>query len=141
MRVTIPFRILSLAALLAVGATTASAQTVSYANSPASVRWVERPTGEYRLEFRVPYQTNKVNLTISDSSGALAANFQPVGDKGAHPMTVRMQGSDMILQAYTQRGVFEVVLARQDDLITGRWSLGAANGLVQGRVAEGGSKP
>lgn len=141
MRVTTPLRILSVALSLAVGATAASAQVASYADSPASIRWVERPTGEYHLELRVPTRTNKVNLTISDSAGALAANFQPVGDRGAHPMTVRMQGSDMILQAYTPRGLFEMVLARQDDLITGSWSLGLAKGLVQGRVAEGGTKP
>ena len=140
MRVT-PLRILSVALSLAVGATAASAQAASYADSLASIRWVERPTGEYVLQLRVPSRTNKVNLTISDSAGALAANFQPVGDRGAHPMTVRMQGSDMILQAYTPRGLFEIVLARQDDLITGSWSLGAAKGLVQGRVAEGGTKP
>ena len=136
---TTAFRLLSVAALLSLSARAASAQVSELSNtaSAASLRWVERPTGEYYLELAVPNRTNKVSLTISDSAGALAANFQPAGDRGAHPMTVRMQGTDMILQAYTPRGLFEIVLQRDDDKINGQWTLGAAKGLVQGRVLDG----
>jgi hypothetical protein len=139
MTATTAFRLVSVAALLTLSAQSAAAQVSEPSNiaSPASLRWVERPTGEYYLELAVPNRINKVSLTISDSAGALAANFQPVGDRGAHPMTVRMQGTDMILEAYTPRGLFEIVLARSDDRINGRWSLGAAKGLVQGRVLDG----
>ena len=136
MTARLSFRLLSVVALLAVGAQAAAAQVSEPANvaTPASIRWVESPTGEYHLQLAVPYRTNKVTLTISDSAGALAANFQPVGDRGAHPMTVRMQGDDMILQAYTDRGLFQIVLQREYDRIKGNWSLGAAKGAVQGRV-------
>jgi hypothetical protein len=130
-------RLLSVAALLALGARTAAAQSgTANIASPASASWDERPTGQYVLELAVPHRTNKVNLTISDSAGGLAAAFQPVGDSKAHAMTVRMQGTDMILEAYSPRGLFEIVLERQADRLSGRWSLGEAKGIVQGRVVE-----
>jgi hypothetical protein len=88
------------------------------------------------LELEVPNRTNKVNLTISDSAGALAAVFWPVGDYRGHAMTVRVQDADMILEAYTPRGLFEIVLVRQAGLIAGHWSLGEAKGVVQGHVEE-----
>ena len=137
MTVRVSFRLLSVAALLAVTAQAAAAQIGEPSNiaSSGSIQWVESPTGEYHLELAVPYRTNKVNLTISDSSGALAANFQPAGDRG-HPLTVFMEGNDMILQADTPRGLFQIVLRRQYDRVNGTWTLGAAKGSVTGRVAQ-----
>ena len=137
-------RLLSVAALLTVGAQAAAAQSDASSSiaSPASAGWSNRPTGKYVLELAVPHRTNKVNLTISDSAGgALAAAFQPAGDYKSHAMTVRVQDANMILEAYTPRGLFEIVLVRQDDLIAGHWSLGENKGVVEGRVAEAKNTP
>ena len=138
MTARISLRLLSVAALLTVGAQAAAAQNGASSNiaSPASAGWNARPTGKYLLELEVPNRTNKVNLTISDSAGALAAVFWPVGDTKGHAMTVRMQDTDMILEAYTPRGLFEIVLVRQAGLIAGHWSLGEAKGVVQAQVEE-----
>ena len=131
-------RLLSVAALLTVGAQAAAAQSATSSNiaSPASAGWGDSPTGKYVLELAAPNRTNRVNLTISDSAGGLAAAFQPIGDRDAHEMTVRLQGTDMILLADTPSGMFEIVLARQADRISGRWYLGDAKGTVRGRVEE-----
>ena len=139
MTARISLRLLSVAALLAVGATTASAQSTVAATivSPASAGWAANPTGTFVLELAVPHRTNEIKLTVSDSAGGLAATIQPAGDRKAYPMTVRLQDSDMILQAYTPRGLFEIVLARQENLIAGHWSLGENKGVVQAQVADG----
>jgi hypothetical protein len=52
-----------------------------------------------------------------------------------------VQDADMILEAYTPRGLFEIVLVRQGDLIAGHWSLAEAKGLVEGRVEDDGETP
>jgi hypothetical protein len=143
MTARISLGLLSVAALLTVGAQAAAAQSDASSNiaSPASAGWNARPTGKYLLELEVPNRTNKVNLTISDSAGALAAVFWPAGDYRGHAMTVRVHDADMILEAYTPRGLFEIVLVRQGDLIAGHWSLAEAKGLVEGRVEEDGETP
>jgi hypothetical protein len=135
----ISLRLLSVAALLAVGATTASAQNSVAATivSPASAGWAANPTGTFVLELAAAHRTNEDKLTVSDSAGGLAATIQPAGDRKASPMTVRVPDSDMILQAYTPRGLFEIVLARQDNLIAGHWSLGENKGVVQAHVDDG----
>jgi hypothetical protein len=141
MTARISLRLLSVAALLTVGAQAAAAQSVTSSNiaSPASAGWGDRPTGKFLLELEVPHRTNKVNLTVSDSAGgALAAVFWPAGDYKGHSMTVRVQDTKMILEAYTPRGLFEIVLVRQADLIAGHWSLGEAKGVVQGWVDDDG---
>lgn len=131
-------RLLSVAALLTLGAQPAAAQSATSSNiaSPASPGWGGSPTGTYRLELAAPNRTNRVNLTISDSAGGLAAAFQPVGDRKAHEMTVRLQDTDMLLLADTPSGLFQIVLFRQGDRITGHWKLGEAKGAVRGRVEE-----
>lgn len=139
MTAKVSLRLLSVAALLAVGAQAAAAQSDASFSiaSPASAGWNDRPTGKYLLELEVPQRTNKVNLTISDSTGgALSAVFWPVGDSRGHAMTVRVQDSRMILEAYTPSGLFEIVLVRQGDLIAGQWTLGDAKGVVQGQVED-----
>lgn len=143
MTARLSLRVLSVAALLTVGATAAAAQSAaSSSNASAAVdRWDANPTGKYALELAVPHQINKVNLIVSDSAGGLAAVFHPVGDRVGHPMTVRVQDNDMILQAFTPRGLFEIVLERQADAIKGRWTLGEAKGVVQGRVNEDATTP
>lgn len=135
-------RTLSMTALLGAAAQVAAAQIAAPSNiaSPAFTRWDARPLGKYSLELTVPHQINKVNLTISDSVGALAAEFRPVGDRKGHAMMVRVQGSDMILEAYTPRGLFSIVLERQADQLSGHWTLGGAKGAVQGRVEEDDTK-
>ena len=140
----ISLRLLSVAALLTVAAQAAAAQSDASSSiaSPASAGWSDRPTGKYVLELAVPNRTNKVNLTVSDSAGgALSAVFWPAGDYKGHAMTVRVQGIDMILEAYTPRGLFEIVLVRQGSLIAGHWSLGDAKGVVEGRVEDEGDAP
>jgi hypothetical protein len=131
-------RLLSVATLLTLGAQPAAAQSATSSNfpSPAFTGWGDSPTGKYVLELAAPNRTNRVNLTISDSAGGLAAAFQPIGDRRAHEMTVRLQGADMILLADTPSGMFQIVLARQADRITGHWYLGDAKGAVRGRVDE-----
>ena len=132
-------RLLSVAALLTVGAQAAAAQSATSSDiaSPASTGWGDSPTGKYVLELAAPNRTNRVNLTISDSAGGLAAAFQPLGDRAAHEMTVRVQDTDMLLLADTPRGLFQIVLVRQGDRITGHWKLGEAKGAVRGRVEDG----
>ena len=131
-------RLVSVAALLTVGAQAAAAQNAASSDiaSPASTGWGDSPTGKYVLELAAPNRTNRVNLTISDSAGGLAAAFQPIGDRHAHEMTVRLQGADMVLLADTPSGMFQIVLARQADRITGHWKLGGATGAVRGRVED-----
>ena len=131
-------RLFSVATLLTVGAQPAAAQNATSSDiaSPTSAGWGDSPTGKYLLELAAPNRTNRVNLTISDSAGGLAAAFQPIGDRHAHEMTVRLQGADMILLADTPSGMFQIVLARQADRITGHWKLGEAKGAVRGRVEE-----
>ena len=131
-------RLVSVAALLTVGAQAAAAQNATSSNiaSPASAGWGDSPAGKYLLELEAPNRTNRVNLTISDSAGGLAASFQPIGDRKAHEMTVHLQGADIVLLADTPRGMFSIVLTRQADRITGHWSLGDAKGAVRGRVED-----
>jgi hypothetical protein len=138
MSATTSLRLFSVAALLAAGAQTAAAQSATSFNiaSSSSPGWGASPTGTYLLELAAPNRTNRVNLTISDSAGGLAAAFQPAGDRKAHEMTVRVQDSDMLLLADTPRGLFQIVLVRQGDRITGHWKLGDAKGAVRGRVED-----
>ena len=142
MTARISTRLLTIAALLAVGTTTAAAQNTEAASiaSPASAGWTARLTGTYVMELAVPHRTNEVRLTVSDSAGGLAAAIQPAGDYRKYPMTVRLLDNDMILQAYTPRGLFEIVLARQENLIAGHWSLGENKGVVQAHVSDEASR-
>ena len=79
------------------------------------------------------------NVSVVDSAGTLAATFAYVGDRAARPMAVHVVETDVVLQAATPDGLLTLVLYGLNDpaavgRVLGRWSLGALEGELRGRV-------
>lgn len=137
------------AVLLATAAGTAAAQGTAApggpsvtTNAPSVTHWDAHPTGKYLLEMTIPERAMQVDLTISDSAGVPVAMFWPVGDNDGHAMTVTVKDTDLVLTALAPRGKVELVLQRNNDQITGRWSMGdEEKGALTGHVVQEAKKP
>ena len=143
MKPTIFLTTLTVAALVALDARSATAQSASPAASPAATSapaaaaptpWAEHPSGRYELEIVLPDKVMPATVVIADSSGIPAAQFQPEGDNDAHAMKVTIKGTELYLNAIAPRGPIELVMLRSADQITGRWTYGDGKGLLRGHV-------
>ena len=134
------------AAVLLAAAQQAIAQQAPAPNHPrpviqhaaVTVTPVLRTVAIYRFrawrDARMPGQ-----VTVADSAGELVASFQLPGDPTAHPMTVALVDTDLVLQGETPSGLLTLRLYRQNDseaagAIAGRWWLGEQQGELRGRV-------
>lgn len=133
------------AAVLAVAAIeTASAQsTVAAANvrlvarSADIVAPTQRTIAIYQLDgsqYGIPEQ-----VTVGDSAGTLVASYRLRAGGAQRPMNVAVADSDILLQAYTQRGMLTIVLFQQNDPdaalpLIGLWSLGTRQGDLRARA-------
>ena len=106
------------------------------ADAPAAAVAV-RPVGLYRFGWRhaagLPSE-----LTVADSAGQLIARYRLGDDRAAHPMTVTVRDTDLLLHAETPSGRLTVRLDDQNGTsaagpMTGRWWLGDARGTLRGR--------
>ena len=121
----------SAAAQAAPAAATAADTT---APLPPAVAWPAHPVGTYDLTAAVQGQAMPVVLVISDSAGTPTARFRPEGDAEAHPMTVAVKATDLVLQAPTRVGVMTLVLQRHGDVTTGTGERGGERGTITGRL-------
>lgn len=134
MRPTI-FAVVAAAATLAAAPTNARAQQpVSYRTTP--LRLVA--TYEFRATTAGPSFVNRI--VLADSAGSLIARAELQGDRHAIPMTVDLIGEDVVLQGALPEGIVTLVIESQADAaaptreVSGRWSLGRAEGALRGRV-------
>ena len=130
-------RVLVASALLVAAATAANAQTaVQSGSSPtaSATPWAAVPAGVYKLDIQLPERVMPATVTIKDSSGTAAATLLPEGDQDAHGVKVTVKGTDLVLNGDADKGPFEIVMQRQGDQITGRWSYGGDAGKLTGKV-------
>lgn len=130
-------RALATSALLLASATVANAQTTvpsTPAASAASTPWAAVPVGSYKLDIQLPEHVMPATVTIKDSSGTATATLLPEGDQDALPVKVTVKGTELYLNGDAPKGPFEIVLLRQGDDITGRWSYGGDSGKLTGKV-------
>ena len=130
-------RALAAGALFLATATAANAQTaVQPASSAtaASTPWAAVPAGVYKLDIQLPERVLPATITIKDSSGTPSATLLTEGDQDAHPVKVTVKGTELVLNGEADKGPFEIVMTRQADQITGRWSYGGDTGKLTGKA-------
>ena len=129
-------RTLSAVALLTLAASTARAQATTSADAAATTpaaTWAALPAGTYELLIQLPERPLGATIVVRDSSGAPAATFQPEGDP-AQPVKIAVKGADLTLNGEAPKGPFEIVLQRQGNEITGRWTYGGESGKLTGKA-------
>ena len=128
-------RVLSACALLTFAASTAGAQTATQTGSSAaasSTPWAALPVGTYKLDIlEFPDGPLVVTVVIRDSSGVAIATLQP-GDDPAEPVRIAVKGEELTINGVAGKGPYELVLRRQADVVTGRWTYGGDKGAVKG---------
>jgi hypothetical protein len=130
-------RALAAGALLLVSATAANAQTAAQsgsASTAASTPWAAVPAGSYKLDIQLPERVLPATITVKDSSGTPAATLLTEGDNDAHPVKVTVKGTELVINGSADKGPFEIVMLRQGDEITGRWTYGGDTGKLTGKV-------
>jgi hypothetical protein len=130
-------RALAAGALLLVSATAANAQTAAQsgsASTAASTPWAAVPAGSYKLDIQLPERVLPATITVKDSSGTPAATLLTEGDSDAHPVKVTVKGTELVINGSADKGPFEIVMLRQGDEITGRWTYGSDTGKLTGKV-------
>jgi hypothetical protein len=130
-------RALAAGALLLAASTAVNAQTTAQSGSSenaASTPWAALPTGVYKLDIQLPERVMPATITIKDSSGTPTATLLPDGDQDAHPVKVTVKGTELVLNGDAEKGPFEIVMLRQGDQITGRWSYGGDTGKLTGKA-------
>lgn len=101
--------------------------------TPATA-WAALPTGTYELLIQLPERPLGATVVVRDSSGAPAATFQPEGDP-AQPVKITVKNTELTLNGEAPKGPFEIVLQRQGDELTGRWTYGGESGKLTGKTA------
>jgi hypothetical protein len=130
----------SLAAALVAAAVARPASAQAAAQS--DVRRAEvavaaaRPVAIYQM--RASRAELPAEVTVADSAGDIVASYRVRGDDAPRPMTISVDGSDLVLRAETRSGPLTLVLDRQNGdggrVVTGRWRLGHDGGPLRGRV-------
>lgn len=139
MKLSSILRALGAASLVVLAATTVGAQSTTQSsstamNSAASTPWPAVPAGSYKLDIQLPERVMPAALTIKDSSGVPAATLLPAGEENAIPVTITIKSAELYVNGQAPKGLFEIVLLRQGDEITGRWSYGGDTGKLTGKV-------
>lgn len=130
-------RALAASALLFASATTANAQTAAQSGTPAAAAptpWAAVPAGAYKLDIQLPERVLPATLTVKDSSGTPTATLLTEGDQDAHPVRVTVKGTELVVNGEADKGPFEIVMMRQGDEITGKWTYGGDTGKLTGRA-------
>jgi hypothetical protein len=130
-------RALSATLLCTVAASAAGAQATTQSSSPAattaSTAWASVPTGTYKLDIQLPERPLPATVVVRDSSGVAVATFEPDGDP-AQPVKIAVKGAELTLNGEAPKGPFEIVLRREGDQITGRWSYAGDTGKLTGKA-------
>ena len=145
MKTTSLLHALAACALVAIGATpalpqatakgaTQPAATSASASAAPSTPWAANPTGTYHLDIQLPDHVMPAALTIADSAGTPTARLLPEGDNDALPMRVTIKGAELFLNGDTPKGPAEIVLLRDKDQLSGRWSYAGDDGKLTGKV-------
>ena len=130
-------RVLAASALLVASTAAANAQAAvqsGTAATAASTPWAKVPVGKYELQIQLPDQLMPATITIKDSSGVPAATFLPEGDQEQHPVKITVKETELHVNGDAPKGPFELVLLRQGNDLTGRWSYGGDNGKLTGKA-------
>ena len=130
-------RALAASALLLVAATAANAQTAAQSGAAPSAPptpWAAVPAGSYKLDIQLPERVLPATITVKDSSGTPTATLLTEGDSDAHPVKVTVKGTALVINGSADKGPFEIVMLRQGDEITGRWTYGGDTGKLTGKV-------
>jgi hypothetical protein len=130
-------RTLAASALLLVAANAANAQTATQpagATAAAPTPWAAMPVGKYHLDIPLPERMLPITITITDSSGVPAATLLPEGDSDALPVKVTLRNPELIITGAADKGPFEIVLLRNADELSGRWTYGGDAGKLTGKV-------
>jgi hypothetical protein len=130
-------RALAASALVLATATAANAQTAAQSGSSAtaaSTPWAAVPVGAYKLDIQLPERVLPATITIKDSSGTPTATLLTEGDQDAHPVKVTVKGTELFVNGEADKGPFEIVMLRQGDQITGKWTYGGDTGKLTGKV-------
>ena len=139
MRASSIVRVLGASALLTLAASAAGAQTATQSSSPSaatpSAKWATVPTGTYKLDIQLPEGPLVATVVVRDSSGVPAGTLEPEGDP-AMPVKVAVKGVELTLNGEAPKGPFEIVLERQGEQITGRWTYGGDTGKLTGKVEQ-----
>ena len=128
-------RAAAVAALLSVAgvANAQSATKPGPAASTAPTPWATLPVGTYELLIQLPERALEATVVVRDSSGVPVATFQPEGDP-AQPVKIAVKGTDLALNGEAPKGPFEIVLQRQGNELTGRWTYGGESGRLTGKA-------
>ncbi|HKH94356.1 MAG TPA: hypothetical protein VKA54_21300 [Gemmatimonadaceae bacterium] len=123
--------------LLTLATSVAGAQSTTQSSAPAatssSTPWAALPAGTYKLDIQLPERPLPAEVVIRDSSGVPAATFQPEGDP-AQPVRITIKGVELTLNGEAPKGPFEIVLLREGDQITGRWTYAGDSGKLTGKA-------
>ena len=137
MKVSSIVRALGFSALFTLAASAAGAQATTQSSSASatasSTPWAALPAGTYTLDIQLPERPLAAVVVVRDSSGVPAATFQP-GDDPAQPVKITIKGADLTLNGDAPKGPFEIVLQRQGNEITGRWSYAGDTGKLTGKA-------
>jgi len=129
-------RALTASALLFAAATAANAQTAAQSGTSAAAPtpWAAMPAGAYKLDIQLPERVLPATLTIKDSSGTPTATLLTEGDPDARPVKVTVKGTELVVNGEADKGPFEIVMMRQGDEITGKWTYGGDTGKLTGKA-------
>jgi hypothetical protein len=137
MKPTSILRAFAATVVIASAAQPAVAQSTAQAGQPAAAAaasWSASPTGTYHLDIQLPDHVMPATLTIADSAGTPTARLLPEGDNDALPMRVTLKGAELFLNGDTPKGPAEIVLLRDKDQLSGRWSYAGDDGKLTGKV-------
>jgi hypothetical protein len=131
--------IASIAALSLIAAPAMAQRAIpASTTAPVAIATTSRVLASYEFLNAPATATMPRLVTVSDSAGTIVAAAELAGTNNRTAMDVTVIECDVILQTPTRDGLLTIVLERlneggQPTFISGRWSLGSAEGKLVAR--------
>ncbi|NUO65657.1 MAG: hypothetical protein HOQ12_13370 [Gemmatimonadaceae bacterium] len=119
-------------------ATSAPSAAAAAASAPATP-WSAKAAGTYDITVSGTdgdgTHSESATLVIgTDSSGALTAKVVEGPHDDEHPMTVEVNGDDLVMKSQTNNGVMTITIRRRGDALDGHWEIGMQQGTLTGKL-------